>query len=57
MVANELMTKYVVFGNLSNFLLELNGKNLEKVQSYKHLGNIINSTCLSSRAIFKWNSD
>ena len=31
MVANELMTKYEVFGNLSNFLLELNGKNLEKV--------------------------
>ena len=57
MVANELMTKYEVFGNLSNFLLELNGKNLEKVQSYKYLGNIINSTCLSSRAIFKWNSD
>ena len=34
MVANELKTKYMVFGNLASFSLELNGKNLEKVQSY-----------------------
>ena len=57
MVANELKTKYMVFGNLASFSLELNGKNIEKVQSYKYLGNMINSTRLSSGDIFKGNSD
>ena len=46
MVANELKTKYMVFGNLASSPLELYGKNLEKVQSYKYLGNMINSTRL-----------
>ena len=49
----------MVFGNLASFSLELNGSNLEKVQSYKYLGNMINminSTRLSSGDIFKWNS-
>ena len=41
MVANKLKTKYMVFGNLDSFTLELNGKNLEKVQSFMYLGNII----------------
>ena len=57
MVANELKTKYMVFGNLASFSLELNGKNLENVQSYKYLGNMINSTSLSSGDISKGNSD
>ena len=57
MVANELKNKYMVFGNLASFSLELNGKNIEKVQSYKYLGNMINSTRFSSGDIFKGNSD
>ena len=43
MVANELKTTYVVFGNLNTFSLKLNGKNLE-MSSYEYQGNIINST-------------
>ena len=57
MVANELKTKYMVFGNLNTFLLKLNGKNLEKVSSYKYLGNISNSTCLVLSDIFNENAD
>ena len=57
MVANELKTKYMVFGNLNTFSLKLHGKNLEKVSSYKYLGNIINSTRLLSSDIFKENAD
>ena len=44
MVANELKTKRIVCGKFS---LELNDKNFEKVQSYKYLDNIINSTHLA----------
>ena len=57
MVANELKSKYMVSGNLNTFSLKLNGKNLEKVSSYKYLGNIINSTRLVSSDIFKENAD
>ena len=57
MVANELKTKYMVFGNLASFSSELNGKNLEKAQSHKYIGNMINSTRLSSGDILKGNSD
>ena len=57
MVTNELKTKYMVVGNLNTFSLKLNGINLEKVSSYKYLGNIINSTRLVSSDIFKENAD
>ena len=44
MVANELKTKYMVFGNQDTFSLKLNGIKLDKVASYKDLGNINTST-------------
>ena len=57
MVANELKTKYMVFGKLKDFSLELNGKYIEKVSSYEHLGNIISCTRLLPGDIFKKNAD
>ena len=57
MVANELKTKYMVFGKLNDFSLQLNGKHIEKVSSYKYLGNIISCTRLLSGDVFKENAD
>ena len=56
-VANEFKTKYMFFGKLNDFSLQLNGKYIEKVSSYKYMGNIISCTCLLSGDIFEENAD
>ena len=57
MIANEIKTKYMVFGNHDEFELLLNGKVLERVDKYKCLGNIINTTKTSRGNIFRENTD
>ena len=57
MVANELKTTHMFFGKLNDFSLQLNGKHMEKVSSYKYLRNIISCTRLLSGDVFKENAD
>ena len=57
MIANETKTKYMVFGKTNDFSLVLNGKPIDRVTSYKCLGNIINSTCQPNGNIFRENAE
>ena len=56
MIANEIKTKYMVYGNHKNprnIQLSLNGKNIERVEKYKSLGNILNTVKTQQGNIFK----
>ena len=49
MIANEIKTKFMIFGSCENFELKLNGKPIKRVYDSKCLGIIINSIkCISS---------
>ena len=50
-------TKYMVFWKTNDFSLVLNGKPIDRVTSYKYLGNIINSTCQPNGNIFSENAE
>ena len=53
MIANEIKTKYMVFGQCKNdFELKLNGKAIKKVESSKCLGIIVNSVKTITGDIF-----
>ena len=48
MIANEIKTKFMVFGKCENFELKLNGKPIKRVASSKCLGIMVNSiTCIT----------
>ena len=56
MIANEIKTKVMVYGNIKetdNVDLTLNGKIIEKVDSYKSLGNVLNSIRTMRENMFK----
>ena len=44
MVANEVKTKYMIFGTREDTELYFDGKRIERVNDYKYLGNIISET-------------
>ena len=44
MVANEVKTKYMIFGTREGTELYFDGKRIERVNDYKYLGNIISET-------------
>ena len=43
MIVNELKTKVLVFGSQTKVNIDFNGKTIEQVESYKYLGNIVNT--------------
>ena len=43
MNVNELKTQVLVFGSQTKVNIDFNGKTIEQVQSYKYLGNIVNT--------------
>ena len=42
-IVNELKTKVLVFGSQTKVNIDFNGKTIEHVESYKYLGNIVNT--------------
>ena len=52
MIANEMKTKYMVFGSKTNCELYFDGKLIERVDDYRYLGNIISETTNISGDIF-----
>ena len=56
MIANEIKTKYMLFGKQTDFSLHLNGKCIERVKSFKCLGNMINSIFSTNANIFRDNA-
>ena len=57
MIANEIKTKYMVFGNSPDFELKLNGKPIERVKSSKCLGIMVNSIKTITGDIFSENAE
>ena len=43
MIVIELKTKVLVFGSRTNVSIDFNGKTIEQVESYKYLGNTVNT--------------
>ena len=43
MFIHELKTKVLVFGSQMKVYIDFNGKTIEQVESYKYLGNIVNT--------------
>ena len=43
MIVNELKTKVLVLGSQTKVNIDFNGKAIEQVESYKYLGNIVNT--------------
>ena len=54
-VANDIKTKYMVFGKSDTFTLRLNGKRIKRVKSSKCLGFILNSVQSLNGDIFREN--
>ena len=49
---NETKTKCMAIGHSGNLILKLNEKNIEEVENYKYLGNILQSMSRVSEDIF-----
>ena len=57
LIANDIKTKYMVFGKSDTFTLRLNGKRIKRVKSSKCLGFIVNSVQTPNGDIFRENPD
>ena len=57
LIANEIKTKFMVFGNSDTFTLRLNGKRIKRVKSSKCLGIIVNSIQTLQGDIFRVNPE
>ena len=57
LIANEIKTKYMVFGKSDTFTLRLNGKRIKRVKSSKCLGIIVNTIQNLNGDIFRVNPD
>ena len=57
LIANEIKTKYMVFGKSDTFTLRLNGKRIKRVKSSKCLGIIVNSVQTLKGDIFRENPE
>ena len=57
MIANEVKTKFMVYGSKENINLYINGNQLEQVDRYKSLGTILNTVLNARGDIFKYNTE
>ena len=57
MIANDIKTKFMVFGRCEKFELKLNGKPIERVEISKCLGIMVNSISCINGDIFSKNPD
>ena len=57
MIANEIKTKFMVYGSKEEMNLHLNGNKLEQVDRYKSLGTILNIVQNVRGDIFKYNTE
>ena len=57
LIANDIKTKYMVFGKSDTFTLRLNGKRIKRVKHSKCLGIIVNSVQTLQGDIFRENPD